>query len=175
MMCRKLHFGLKAIGFILLLVLLCSAPLYSEASGSSLPSQSGLESVPTEELWGMLFQELMQQREQYPTLSSQLETSLMPLTLGQQELKTQLVQLQASQMGITELRTSLGSLPEDMAWMRQRISDQDKTIEIQSYMLYSLVGAVAGGVTGYLIAGPKGAAYGVLIGAGGGIVVKVSL
>ena len=42
----------------------------------------------------------------------------------------------------------LGSLPEDMAWMRQRISDQDKTIQIQSYMMYALVGAVAGGVGG---------------------------
>ncbi len=59
--------------------------------------------------------------------------------------------------------------------MRQKISDQDKTIEIQSYMLYALVGAVAGGVGGYLIAGPRGAAYGVLIGAGGGIIVKISL
>jgi len=62
-----------------------------------------------------------------------------------------------------------------MAWMRQRISDQDETIQIQSYMMYALVGAVAGGVGGYLIAGPKGAAYGALIGAGGGIIVKISL
>jgi len=174
-MCRKLHFGLKAIGFILLLALLCSAPLYSEASGSSLPSQNGLESVPTEELWGMLFQALQQQDPQYQMLKEQLGTSLTQLTLGQQGSKTLLEQLQASQTGITQSLTSLGSLPEDMAWMRQRISDQDKTIEIQAYMLYSLVGAVAGGVTGYLIAGPKGAAYGVIIGAGGGIVVKISL
>jgi len=62
-----------------------------------------------------------------------------------------------------------------MAWMRQRISDQDETIQIQAYMMYALVGAVVGGVTGYLIAGPKGAAYGVIIGAGGGIIVKISL
>lgn len=117
----------------------------------------------------------MQQREQYPTLSSQLETSLAQLTLGQQELKTQLEQLQASRTAITELRTSLENLPEDMAWMRQKISDQDKTIQIQAYMMYALVGAVAGGVGGYLIAGPKGAAYGVIFGAGGGVIIKISL
>ena len=174
-MCKRFICGSRVIGFILLLGLLCLAPLHSAGSVSSLPSQSGLESVPTEELWGMLFQELMQQRTQYPELNSQLTLSLSQLEQGQAELRTQLEQLQTSQMGITELRTSLGSLPDDMAWMRQKISDQDKTIEIQSYMLYALVGAVAGGVGGYLIAGPRGAAYGVLIGAGGGIIVKISL
>lgn len=62
-----------------------------------------------------------------------------------------------------------------MASMRQQISDQDKTIEVQSYMLYGITGAVVGGVTGYLMGGSKGAAYGVLIGACGGIVIKISL
>lgn len=61
-----------------------------------------------------------------------------------------------------------------MEWMRQRISDQGKTIEVQEYMLYSLVGAVAGGATGYLIAGSRGAAYGAILGAGGGIIIKIS-
>ena len=174
-MCRRFGYGSRVIGFILLLVFLCLAPLHSGGNASSLPLLSGLESVPTEELWGMLFQALQQQDPQYQMLKEQLGTSLTQLTLGQQGSKTLLEQLQASQTGITQSLTSLGSLPEDMAWMRQRISDQDKTIEIQAYMLYSLVGAVAGGVTGYLIAGPKGAAYGVIIGAGGGIVVKISL
>lgn len=173
-MCRKFICGSRVIGFILLLAFLCSAPLHSAGSDSSLPSPSGLENVPTEELWGMLFQELMQQRAQYPELNSQLTLSLIRLEQGQAELRTQLEQLRASRTAITGLKTSLGSLPEDMAWMRQRISDQDETIQIQAYMMYALVGAVVGGVTGYLIAGPKGAAYGVIIGAGGGIIVKIS-
>lgn len=175
MMCRRFGYGSRVIGFILLLVFLCLAPLHSEGNASSLPLLSGLESVPTEELWAMLFQTLMQQREQYPELNSQLQLSLSQLEQGQVELKKQLEQLSTSRTAITESKISLGSLPEDMALMRQQISDQDKTIQIQSYMMYALVGGVAGGVVGYLIAGPTGAAYGVLLGAGGGVVVKISI
>ena len=174
-MCRRFGYGSRVIGFILLLVFLCLAPLHSEGNASSLPLLSGLESVPTEELWAMLFQTLTQQREQYPELNSQLQLSLSQLEQGQVELKKQLEQLSTSRTAITESKISLGSLPEDMALMRQQISDQDKTIQIQSYMMYALVGAVAGGVVGSLIAGPTGAAYGVLLGSGGGVVVKISI